>query len=202
MKPRVLLLGDSIRLSYQPGVTARLADRAQVTGPADNGRFALYTLARLGAWLEECGRPDVVHWNNGLWDLGRHPDRRPEQIPVEDYVGNLSFILARLRATGAVVIWRNTTPVRPDRGWRDQWLFEPDAIARYNDAAQRLMEREGVPCHDLHGLVRARADDFLDTDGVHLNPAGREACAAATVEFLEPWLGSLASRPSPEPDRA
>ncbi len=35
--PRVLLVGDSIRLGYAPGVAARLAGRAVVISPAENG---------------------------------------------------------------------------------------------------------------------------------------------------------------------
>ena len=34
--PKVLLLGDSIRMSYQPLVGQLLVGRASVVGPADN----------------------------------------------------------------------------------------------------------------------------------------------------------------------
>jgi len=57
----ILLLGDSIRLSYQPLVAAKLDGRAKVVGPSENCRFALYTLMRLDEWLQECGKPDVIH---------------------------------------------------------------------------------------------------------------------------------------------
>ena len=46
-KPRVLLLGDSIRGSYQPMVSEMLSGEADVVAPAENGQFALYTLACL-----------------------------------------------------------------------------------------------------------------------------------------------------------
>ena len=45
--PTVLLLGDSIRLSYQPRAGQLLAGRTEVVGPADNCRFALYSLMRV-----------------------------------------------------------------------------------------------------------------------------------------------------------
>ena len=38
--PRVLLLGDSIRMSYQPHVAELLAGRAVVVGPADNCQYS------------------------------------------------------------------------------------------------------------------------------------------------------------------
>ena len=52
---KVMLLGDSIRLSYQPAVQQKLAGAAEVWGPADNCRFAKYTLWETAAWLGQCG---------------------------------------------------------------------------------------------------------------------------------------------------
>lgn len=180
----VLLLGDSIRLSYQPLVAERLAGRARVFGPPDNGRFALYTLMRLGDWLAECGKPDVIHWNNGLWDLGQCPHRYPNQVPLSDFTGNLGVILQRLRATNARIIWRSITPVHPDRGWRDDWLFESRDVARYNEAARSLMEREGVACHDLGAVVQERMAECIGADGVHLSPTGQAVCADAVAQVI------------------
>ncbi|MDD5704998.1 MAG: SGNH/GDSL hydrolase family protein [Kiritimatiellae bacterium] len=186
----VLLLGDSIRLSYQPLVAAKLAGRARVVGPSENGRFALYTLMRLDTWLGEFGTPDVVHWNNGLWDLGQCDHRHPRQIPLDDYVGNLELILQRLRATGASILWRNTTAVDAARGWRDGWRFDPEDVERYNTAASRLMRRQGIACHDLHAVVHERLDSLLAEDGVHLTQAGQEVCADSVVEQVLPPLST------------
>ncbi|MDF2717420.1 MAG: hydrolase family protein [Paenibacillus sp.] len=41
---KVLLLGDSIRMGYEPLVRAQLAEVAHVVAPAENGRFAKHTL--------------------------------------------------------------------------------------------------------------------------------------------------------------
>ena len=71
--PRVMLLGDSIRMSYQPLVAELLAGRAEVFGPRVNGRFALFTLTSIPDWIAEFGRPDLVHWNNGIHDAGYNP---------------------------------------------------------------------------------------------------------------------------------
>lgn len=180
----VLLLGDSIRLSYQPLVAERLDGKARVFGPSDNGRFALYTLMRLNDWLAECGNPDLIHWNNGLWDLGQCPHRHPNQIPIADYAGNLRVLIQRLRETKARIIWRTTTPVSPTRGWRDNWFFDPEDVARYNRVAASLMEEEGIACHDLGAVVRERMDECLDVDGVHLSPAGQTLCADDVTRTL------------------
>ena len=46
-RPRILLMGDSIRLSYQPLVAEQMQHRADVVGPDENGRWAGHTLTRL-----------------------------------------------------------------------------------------------------------------------------------------------------------
>ncbi len=40
--PKILLLGDSIRKSYQLSVAEKLAGVAEVVGPEDNCQFSTY----------------------------------------------------------------------------------------------------------------------------------------------------------------
>ena len=190
MPPKVLLLGDSIRMSYQPHVARLLEGRAEVVGPADNCQYTLYTLSSLDRWLGQLGRPDIVHWNNGLHDVGHNPDRSPVQIPMEVYRANLGHILRRLRALPARVIWASMTPVHPERPFRaDQWSWRNAEIDAYNAAATALMTAEGVPIDDLHSLVWADYGQYLSEDQLHLSAAGQLACAQAVVRTLAPWLG-------------
>jgi len=87
--PKVLLLGDPIRMSYQPHVADLLDDMALVVGPADNCQYSLYTLSSLDRWIRKLGKPDIVHWNNGIHDSGHNPVRSPVQIPIEMYGANV-----------------------------------------------------------------------------------------------------------------
>ena len=73
--PKILLLGDSIRMSYQPIVAKTFQEVADIVGPADNCQYSLYTLASLERWLKQLGDPDIVHWNNGIHDSGYNPAR-------------------------------------------------------------------------------------------------------------------------------
>src|SRR5262245_20817742 len=60
--PRVVLIGDSIRLGYAPRVAARLSGKAVVVSPTENGGDSASVLAHLDEWvLRE--KPDVVHLN-------------------------------------------------------------------------------------------------------------------------------------------
>ncbi len=188
---RLLLLGDSIRLSYQPHVAELLAGQMEVVGPAENGQTSAFTSGRLHFWLKELGPPDVIHWNNGLHDIGKNKQRVPLQFPLEDYLENLRQILARLQGTGAALIWATTTPVHPTKPMPiEQWSWDNADIVRYNEAAAKLMRENKVLINDLHALVWADPDVFLAEDCLHLSIAGQKACARAVVEAVRRVLRS------------
>ncbi len=88
----VLLLGDSIRMLYQPKVKELLKGRANVYGPAENGRWSDYTLNSLRFWLPQLPDADIVHWNNGFWDIGDNYQEVPPTRPLK----NTSAIWAAL----------------------------------------------------------------------------------------------------------
>lgn len=183
--PRILLLGDSIRLSYQPLVQQMLAGRAEVFGPAENCQHAEFTLSRLRVWFEQFSRPDIVHWNNGLHDVGRNNQRVPEQFPLDQYLSNLRAILKRLQDIEAEVIWATTTPVHPTEPVPgDQWSWSNEEVDEYNAAARELMEAQGVPINDLHAVVWADVERYLAEDHIHLSEAGQWACAEAVAQAV------------------
>ena len=187
--PRVLLLGDSIRMSYQPHVARLLNGRAEVVGPPDNCQYSLYTLSSLDRWIEALGKPDIVHWNNGIHDSGHNPARSPVQIPIDVYRANLAFILDRLTALTPNVIWATITPVHPDRPFCDtEWAWRNEEIDQYNKVARTLIESRGVFINDLHTLVWNNVSGFLSEDQLHLSESGQEACARAVVDCVATFL--------------
>ena len=187
--PKVLLLGDSIRMSYQPLVAQFLEGRATVVGPADNCQYSLYTLSSMGRWIGELGKPDIVHWNNGIHDAGHNPYRSPVQMPVEMYRDNIALILKQLRAFTPRVIWATSTPVHPDRPFVDTgWSWRNEEIDRYNAAARELMEVHEVPITELHELVWGDVEGFLSEDQLHLSQAGQMACASAVAQAISAHL--------------
>ena len=187
--PRVLLLGDSIRMSYQPIVAEALQDVAEVVGPEENCQYSLYTLASLERWLKHLGTPDIVHWNNGIHDAGHNPVRTPMQIPVEMYGAILEFILQRLQETNAQIIWATSTPVHPSRPFvDDQWSWRNEEIDQYNRVALDLMNSRGIPVNDLHSIVASDVDRYLSEDQLHLSEAGKEKCAEAAAAVIRRYL--------------
>ena len=64
--PRVMLIGDSIRMSYQPHVARLLEGKAEVVGPKGNCAHSAVTLEFLDQWVEDLGRPE----QSGIWLRG------------------------------------------------------------------------------------------------------------------------------------
>jgi len=181
-----MLIGDSIRRSYQPLVTDLLHGRAEVVGPTENCQFSEYTLARLDDWLKELGKPDIVHWNNGLHDVGYNPNRAPVQYSLDTYLDNLKLIITKLRKIDAKIIWATTTPVHPKRQFVTmKWSWRNADIDRYNMAARKLMKAEDIRVNDLHKIVVSKPDISLTDDMIHLSKMGVEYCAKAVVKAIE-----------------
>ncbi|MBN1518235.1 SGNH/GDSL hydrolase family protein [Candidatus Sumerlaeota bacterium] len=180
----VMCLGDSIRQFYQPYATVELGDDAYVIGPWDNCQYALYTLSTLDIWIKETATPQIVHWNNGLHDLGHNPNRSPEQMPVDMYVENLRFILNRLRDYTPKIIFALTTPVKPMPVVPGMWWWDNNDVIKYNKAAKALMESEGVPINDLYSVVYPHIDEYIGSDGVHPTAKGCKAMGRAVAKSI------------------
>lgn len=180
---KVLLLGDSIRLNYMPMVCKNLYGRAEVFGPQDNCRFAKYTLCCLSDWLALCGgTPDIIHWNNGIWDITRFQNNEC-LTPLEHYVEDLSRILKVLRQTGAKIIFATSTPTREGNPIQ----FTAD-IARYNAAATRLMQNSGIQVNDLYSLVLPHIHEYICDDLVHLTKEGIKQVGNEVTGVIEAYL--------------
>ena len=181
---KVLLLGDSIRLNYMPMVCKNLYGKAEVFGPEDNCRYAKYTLWCVHEWLRLCdGEPDVIHWNNGIWDITRF-NGTDLFTPVEEYVETLGRILRELQKTGAHVIFATSTPVRNENPRQ----FNVD-IDYYNARAVHFMQTQGIQINDLNGFVKPHIAEFIsDTDFVHLNKEGIKRVGDRVCEVLRPWI--------------
>lgn len=108
-----------------------------------------------GGGEDHDGGWDVIHFNHGIHDTGyRNPksykdkdeEKFPIYMPIDQYEKNLRTIVARLKKTGATLIWARTTPVMDETpGWKAA------DIDRYNAVADKVMKENGVILNDLHG---------------------------------------------------
>ena len=183
----ILLIGDSIRMFCQKRLTGLLGDEYHVSAPGENCRFAAYTRNSLRFWLEAFPKPEIIHWNNGLWDIARLYGEDECFTPLDEYINNLRRTLPILKATGAKIIFATTTPTDPRRekplpGIPSCHLNSD--IERYNSAAVGLMKENGVMINDLYSVVSPHIAEYISEDLIHPNAAGIEAIASATAEII------------------
>lgn len=179
--PRVLLIGDSISLGYTPFVRELLKGQANVHRIPDNGGPTSRGVLLLDGWLGE-GRWNVIHFNFGLHDLKRMAGDRV-QVPLADYERNLRALVARLRGTGAKLVFATTTPVPG----RTSNRHEEDVIA-YNAVAVRVMHELDVPVNDLHAIALPRLAAIQRPANVHYTPEGYRELAQPVAAAIKTAL--------------
>ena len=189
-KIRVLLLGDSIRGNYQNFVREGLGEHFEVVAPEENGRFAKYTLNELDRCFQGYGEPDVIHWNNGLWDSAVVCPEDGMFTPPDEYLRYMSLILRELRKHTPNVIFATTTPVRD--GSLNQHL---EYIDRLNAVIVPYMKAQHVAINDLYSLVKPRMDELLRPDCIHLSAKGCEVCGQAVIDAIHSVLAAAGKAP-------
>ncbi|MGV3482862.1 MAG: SGNH/GDSL hydrolase family protein [Planctomycetaceae bacterium] len=182
--PRVLLIGDSISMGYTLPVREALQGKANVHRPAVNCGPTTTGLKSIDQWLGD-KKWDVIHFNWGLHDMkfvSSGDDRQAaqhRQVSPEEYEKNLQQLVARLKQTGAKLIWRNTTPVPQGAAAR-----EVEDAARYNEIAAKVMNQHNIPIHDLYSFVQPRMNELMLKENVHFTPQGYDALAKEVAAVI------------------
>lgn len=177
--PRVLIIGDSISIGYTAPLRELLKGRANVHRIPANGAATIHGLQSIDQWLGS-SQWDVIHFNWGLHDLklmteGKH------QVELDEYARNLESLIARLKKTGAKLIWASTTPVpsgklNPARNSAD--------VPVYNAAAAEIMTREGVAIDDLYTAIFPHVSDLQMLENVHFKPVGYRYLAERVAQSV------------------
>jgi lysophospholipase L1-like esterase len=197
--PKVVIVGDSIRLSYAFVVSKQLAGKAIVISPRENGGDSNNVLKHLDEWVIS-EKPAIVHFNCGIHDTKRFKSTSKFQVSPERYEANLREIVGRIRSeTGATVLFATTTPIHDARAAqvrkdRDYELLDA-IVKRYNAIAKKAMQELTVPVNDLHAAVSNpgeafETEDLIAADGVHLTTAGRELLGKTVATFIARQLAA------------
>ena len=181
---QIILLGDSIRMQYQPVVAEKLAGVAEVRGPEENGRWSGYTLNSLRFWLPQLPSPDLVQWNCGLWDMGDDYQEGRHFYPLDLYEETCRRICRVLRKmTGnpelPILIATTTPTLIPDH----------EDICLYNDVLRKVAAEENAGINDLYAVVAPAKAEMIGEDHIHLNPAGVQAVAEQTAARIRGIIG-------------
>ena len=179
---KVTLLGDSIRLiGYGTRVPQMLGDEYEVFQPEDNCRYVKYTLRMLFDFKAQIEGSDVIHWNNGLWDISTRlfEDGKPF-TSEEEYVENMLRVAELLKKMGKRVIFATTTPVHNEHPYNDNAVIE-----RYNALIVPKLKELGVEINDLHTTVMQDLYKYIGEDQIHLSQEGMEVCARQVVKAIK-----------------
>ena len=176
---KIILLGDSIRLSYGNRVRELLGSDYTVWQPEDNCRFASYTLRMLYDYREQLKEADVIHFNCGLWDMCDLFGDGPF-TPLEVYVEQMVRIAKILKTYAPVVIFATTTPPSPK-----MWGHDLNRVRAYNAAAMAALEPLGVLFDDLFTPVAEDIDRMISEDYLHASPYGVEILANRVADCIK-----------------
>ncbi len=191
--PRVLLIGDSISIGYTVPVRKLMDGKANVHRPLTNCGPTSKGVAEIEKWLGD-GKWDVIHFNWGLHDLkymgpgGKNladPKARDsfQQVPPDQYEANLKLLVARLKKTGAKLIWRTTTPV--PKGCAGRVVGDS---AKYNAIAKKIMDENSVAIDDQYAFCMTRLDKIQRPANVHFTAEGSMQLAKQAVAAIEAAL--------------
>ena len=194
--PRALLIGDSISMGYTLTVRRTLEGKANVhrpkanCGPTDSG------LKYIDKWLGE-GKWDVIHFNWGLHDVMHYLNSvaREDRVPhategafrrnsPEQYEKKLRELVAKLRATGATLIWASTTPI-PDSS---TGMWKPGDSALYNKIAAAVMTDNGIATDDLWAFAEPKLAEIQNEGDVHFSSKGSAFLGNEVARVIEQVL--------------
>ena len=183
---RVVLIGDSIRMGYQPLVVKKCPE-ADVWGPTENCRYGLWILEHFHQWIA-VQEPDVVHVNFGIHDCVPIADGE-HYILLPQYRLSLKRLIAWVKGLEKTqMIWATTTPlytVEQDKPMAEWQVREDARLNEYNDAALEIVTAEGLPVNDLHGAIMS--NDYtkcLSEDGCHMTDFGNEVLSDAVARAI------------------
>ena len=195
--PRILIIGDSISIGFTPFVMEMFQGRAEVFHNPGNAQHTGTGLEMIELWLGDEDW-DLIHFNWGLWDLCyRHPDSKHKgkrdkergtlTTSLDEYESNLESLVGRLRETGAMLLWGNTSYVPSGEAGR----IEGDEL-KYNKVAEKIMLRHGVPINDIRSLTTGFESKWFKALGdVHYTQEGYRAIATQVVDSIEAVLPEL-----------
>jgi len=180
--PKVLLIGDSISIGYTLPTRALLAGKANVHRPPTNCGNTTLCLRRVDEWVGN-GHWDIIHFNFGIHDIKCPKRDAVNKTRIDQYKENLQEIVARLKKTGATLIWCSTTQ-------------SPEAVCgapaedfvTYNATAKKVMEEHGIQINDLYTFSLPRLKEIQIPVNSHFHTKGSKVLAGQVAVAIEEAL--------------
>ena len=175
LRPRILLVGDSITQGYYGRVAGLLSGKAYVGSLTTSLSVCDPKFLDVLKPILDSFRFSVIHFNNGI---------HGKDYSLEAYKKSLdkTFRFLREKAQGARIVWASTTPAR----FRPASKERNAQILARNRAALELAKKYNLPVDDLYALSKDL--DPLHRDDFHYKPKAIQAQARAVARFLERFI--------------
>jgi lysophospholipase L1-like esterase len=192
-KPNVLIVGDSISIHYTKPTQDLLAGTANVEHHPGNAMWSTMLLKHLDSHLA-IKKWDVIHFNVGNWDVCTSrgakdqkddpsvPERGQVRVSEEKYKANLEAIVAKLKKSGAKLVWASTTHIPNKKGVMNE------RVPKYNAIAADVMKKHGIPVNDLYSVVEPKLKDLQRPGNCHFNAEGSKFLAAKVAASIREQL--------------
>lgn len=181
---KVALLGDSIRqIGYGTKVPELLGNEYDVFQPEENCRFVKYTLRMLFDYKDNLRDCDIIHWNNGLWDVCRLFNDGRTFSSEKEYIDNMLRVAKNLKDITPNLIFATTTPVRKENPFNKN-----EDIDRFNAIIVPELKNLGFEINDLNSLIKYDIEKYIRSDDlIHLTESGIEICAKQVVDYIKKY---------------
>lgn len=145
--------------------------------------------------LEEQGRGvryDMLLINCGLHDIKTGPSTGEKQVPLDQYRYNLERIAAVGKQMARSVIWIRTTDAVEaiHNGKMAAFYRYHDDVLAYNEAADEIMTKHGIPILDLYAFTRGFGEAAY-RDHVHFTDEVCQLQAAYIAGYLERFVQEM-----------
>jgi lysophospholipase L1-like esterase len=169
--PRVLIIGDSISRGYTIPVRNKLKGKVNLHRAPANCGPTRTGLKKLSTWLGSSKKKwDIITFNFGIHD---------RRTKGDTYVKTLKSIIKQLKATGATLIWVNTTPV--PKGANE---YVKGASEKHNELAEKIMNQYKISIVDLYSTVsKVPAKDKIPKN-CHFNSGGYEVLGGVVAKAV------------------
>ncbi len=162
--PSVLILGDKVYQQPANELKKELREEIEIHFPRHEPGFVWNSSTALQVLNQYLGgkRWDLIYFNCGFGDLiHRVPKIKSHRImprhvggvrttDPKKYESNLNLLVQKLKATGARIIWGNTTPIRHSTSN----VFALGSEIEYNIIASSVMKKHGIPVVDMYSYVK------------------------------------------------
>ena len=136
--------------------------------------------------IQDVKTADVIHWNNGLWDILHFAGSSMPYTSLDVYLSHIKKLYEKLKELNpdAKIVFATMTHVREDAHTSGSYRKNTE-VDEYNLAAVELLKGLDVKINDLCEAGKLLDKSHFANDSVHYNERGAEELAKTVIGFLE-----------------